>query len=92
MSDVVCDVMSYVVCDVMSDVVFDGVCDVVCNVVCDGVNGDVGRGKVEWLILCCLGVFTTDRQTDGRTDIGGCRDAFATENNNTGIWDIFDLI
>ena len=27
-----------------------------------------------------FGGFVTDRRTDGRTDIGGCRVAFATEN------------
>ena len=35
------------------------------------------------MFLSCLGVLVTDGQTDGRmnerTDIGGCRVAFATE-------------
>ena len=49
----------------------------------DIVNGSEGSGKVKWLILSCWGVLVTDwqtdRQTDERTDIGGCRVAFATE-------------
>ena len=56
--------------------------DVVCDVVCDGVTGSEGNGKVKWLILSCLGVLVTDWQTDERTDIGGCRVAFATEKKS----------
>ena len=52
------------------------VSDVVCNVVYDNVDGYEGGGKVKWLILCCLGFCF---MTDGWTDIGGCRVAFATE-------------
>ena len=59
----------------------DVVCDGVWDVVCDGVIGGECCGKVKWMILCCLGVLLTDRQTDERTDIGGCRVAFATENS-----------
>ena len=45
----------------------DVVCVVVCDVVCDVVGGVEGGGKVEWLILSCLGVLITDRQTNERT-------------------------
>ena len=37
------------------------------------------------VMLCCVVMLTdrqTDRWTDERTDIGGCRVAFATENAN----------
>ena len=61
--------------------VSDVVCVVVvCEVVCDDMDGDEGSCKVERLILCCFGVLVTDERTYGRTDIGGCRVAFATEN------------
>ena len=85
-----CDDAHDVVCDVMSDVVCDGVHDGVCDVVDGGVIGGEGTSKVEWLILSCLGVLVTDRQTDertnGRTDIGGCRVAFATEKHVDGLY------
>ena len=61
----------------VSDVVY---VVVVCDVVCDDIDGDEGSCKVEWLILCCFGVLLTDERTNGRTDIGGCRVPFATEN------------
>ena len=84
--DSVCDVVWWY-CDVIlhvmlcCDIVFwcmccDVVCDGVWDVVCDGVSGGECCGKVKWMILSCLGVLVTD----GRTDIGGCRVAFATEN------------
>ena len=44
--------MYVVVCDVVDGVVGDVVCDVVGCVLGDGE----GIGKVECLILCCLGV------------------------------------
>ena len=50
---------------------------VVCDVVCDDMDGDEGSCKVEWLILCCLGVLVTDERTDYN---GHCRVTFATEN------------
>ena len=43
-------------------------CDVVCDIVSDVVSGSEGSGKVKGLIFGCLGVWVTDRQTDGRTD------------------------
>ena len=39
----------------MCDGVYDGVCDVVCDFVDDSVSGDECCGKVELLILSCLG-------------------------------------
>ena len=47
------------------------------------------------MILSCLGVLVsdgqTDRQTDERTDIGGCRVAFATENAPVAFLSIFPI-
>ena len=63
----------------------DNVCDGVWDVVCDGVSGGECCGKVKWMILSCLGVLVTDGRTDGRTDIGDSRVAFATENIYTCI-------
>ena len=45
----------------------DVVCDDVCDDVCDSVSGGEGSGKVERLILCCLGVLIHDKQTNERT-------------------------
>ena len=55
-----CDVVMFC-CDVVlwCSVVCDGVWDVVC----DGVSGGECCGKVEWLILSCLGILVTDRRT-----------------------------
>ena len=45
-------------------VMCDVACDFVCDVVCDaGVSGGV-----KGLILCCLGVLVTDRQTNEWTE------------------------
>ena len=55
-------------------------CVMVCVMLCVMLVCDVGVcGGVELLILCCLGVLVTHRRTDGRTDIGGCRVAFAND-------------
>ena len=50
----------------------------------DSVGGGEDSGKVEWLIVGCLGVFG-DRWTDGWMDIGGCRVAFATEKYHSQL-------
>ena len=39
-----------------------------CDVAGDGVSGGECSGKVKCMILSCLGVLVTDRQTDERTN------------------------
>ena len=50
------------------------------EVVGGGVS-DGGCGGVSDVVFEGFGDGQTDRRTDRRTDIGGCRVAFATENN-----------
>ena len=43
---------------------------------------------VDWVMVMAvkkIGVLVTDRWTNGRIDIGGCRVTFATENSEAGI-------
>ena len=47
------------------------------------MNEEWWRMKNEWwrmMISSCWGVLQTDEWMNGRTDIGDCRVAFATEN------------
>ena len=37
------------------------------------------------MVVKKMGVLVTDRLIDGRTDNGGCRVTFATENSEAGI-------
>ena len=57
--------------DVECDVVLWCYVVMLCCDMCNGVSGVECCGKVEWLILSCLGVLVSDTQTDGRTNRHG---------------------